>query len=123
MTTADALGVYDSLDFVENPVPVARYERPEEVEGTIEDQMMAHLREKHSSNTFADLARETNGLVFEFGVSFDLAQQCVLKFLDEGDELDDIELDDIPSKRDLREWDEWGDGLTISQLINSELPF
>lgn len=38
------------------------------------------------------------------------------------DDLDNIELD-IPTKRDLREWREWADGLTISQLINSELPF
>jgi len=57
-------------------------------------------------------------------MAYVIAGEIVFNDLPEYDEeLDNIELDDIPTKRDLREWREWADGLTISQLINSELPF
>ena len=57
-------------------------------------------------------------------MAYNIAGEIVFDDLPEyDDDLDSIELDDIPTKRDLREWREWADGLTISQLINSELPF
>lgn len=52
-------------------------------------------------------------------MAYNIAGEIVFDDLPEYDD----ELDDIPTKRDLREWREWADGLTISQLINSELPF
>lgn len=57
-------------------------------------------------------------------MAYVIAGEIVFDDLPEYDDnLDNIELDDIPTKRDLREWREWAAGLTISQLINSELPF